>query len=119
MILVHEGAPNTNCATMDDDPASDFGSIINGVNDNVDAIICGHTHLAYDCDFTCPVGTGRPVTERPVVSAGQYGMALNKLLFTVDTATGEVQTQTHSLLPLKAAPAGPFNYPADGPPPRS
>ena len=39
VLLVHEGAPNTNCATMDDDPTSDFGSIINGVNDNVDAII--------------------------------------------------------------------------------
>lgn len=35
------------------------------------------------------VAEGRPVTERPVVSAGQYGMALNQLLFTVD-ADGNV-----------------------------
>ena len=53
------------------------------------------------------------MTKRPVVSAGQYGMALNQLLFTVDTATGEVQAQSHALLPLKAAPAGPANYPSD------
>ena len=62
VMLVHEGAPNTNCATMDDDPTSDFGSIINGVNTNVDAIISGHTHLAYDCSFPVPGWAGRPVT---------------------------------------------------------
>ena len=76
VMLVHEGAPNTDCATMDDDPTSDFGTIITGVNDNVDAIVSGHTHLAYNCSF--PVaGWARvaPVTERPVVSAGQYGTA--------------------------------------------
>ena len=40
----------------------------------------GHTHLAYNCSFPVPGwARGRPVTERPVVSAGQYGMALNKL----------------------------------------
>ena len=57
-MLVHEGAPNTNCTTMDDDPTSDFGSIINGVNDNVDAIVTGHTHLAYNCRSTV-AGLGR------------------------------------------------------------
>src|ERR671920_1656884 len=75
VLLVHEGAPSTDCATMDDDPSSDFGSIITGVDDNVDAIVSGHTHLAYDCSFAVPGWAGRPVTERPVVSAGKYGMA--------------------------------------------
>ena len=51
VMLVHEGAPSTNCDTMDDNPTSDFGSIITGANDNVDAIVSGHTHLAYDCSF--------------------------------------------------------------------
>ena len=41
VMLVHEGAPNTDCATMDDDPTSDFGSIITGINANVDAIVSG------------------------------------------------------------------------------
>ncbi len=67
VLLVHEGAPTTDCATMDDDPTSDFGSIIAGVNDNVDAIMSGHTHLAYDCSF--PVAgwsaAGRDVTRAP------------------------------------------------------
>ena len=122
VLLVHEGAPSTNCATMDDDPTSDFGSIITGVNDKIDAIVSGHTHLAYDCAFDVPGWSGRDVTERPVVSAGQYGMALNRIVFTVDTATGEVQAKTQELLNLQSCtanctpPATPTytpNYPAD------
>ncbi len=92
-MLVHEGAPSTDCATMDDDPTSDFGSIITGVNDNVDAIVSGHTHLAYDCSFPVPGWAGRAVTDRPVVSAGQYGTNLNQLVFTVDPTTGDVDGQ--------------------------
>ena len=111
VMLVHEGAPNTNCATMDDDPASDFGSIITGVNNNVDAIVSGHTHLAYNCSFPVEGWAGRPVTDRPVVSAGQYGANLNRLVFTVDRATGLVQAKTQQLLSLKAGQTA--NYPAD------
>jgi 5'-nucleotidase len=107
VLLVHEGAPSTDCASMDDDPSSEFGSIVTGVNANVDAIVSGHTHLAYDCSFPVAEWAGRPVTERPVVSAGQYGMNLNKLVYTVDGATGEVQAKTQEILSL----AG--NYAAD------
>jgi 5'-nucleotidase len=109
VLLVHEGAPTTDCATMDDDPTSDFGSIITGVDDNVDAIVSGHTHLAYDCSFPVSGWAGRPVTERPVVSAGQYGYNLNQLTFTVDTATGDVVAKKQAVLPL----AG--KYAADAP----
>ena len=55
-MLVHEGAPNTDCATMDDDPTSTFGNIVNNVSADVDAIVSGHTHLAYNCSF--PVQSG-------------------------------------------------------------
>jgi 2',3'-cyclic-nucleotide 2'-phosphodiesterase (5'-nucleotidase family) len=116
IMLVHEGAPMTDCNQIGNlGPETDFGSIITGVDDNVDAIVSGHTHLEYNCHFPVAGWDGRPVTERPVVSAGQYGMALNQLVFTVDEATGEVVAQTQSVLRLKAANAGPFNYPVDGP----
>jgi 5'-nucleotidase len=111
VMLVHEGAGGTNCAAMDDDPNSDFGSIITGVNDNVDAIVSGHTHLAYNCSFPVTGWAGRPVTERPVVSAGQYGSNLNRLVFTVDNATGEVQAKTQQLLALKTGQTA--NFPSD------
>ena len=84
VLLVHEGAPSTNCATMDDDPTSDFGQIVDGVNDDIDAIVSGHTHLAYNCSFPVPGwagscrdrasgGLGRPVRRGP-----------DQLVFTVD-----------------------------------
>jgi 5'-nucleotidase len=117
VLLVHEGAPNTDCATMDDDPTSDFGSIITGVNDNVDAIISGHTHLSYNCTFPVAGWAGRPVTERPVVSAGQYGYNLNQLTFQVDPTTGHPTSLDGSILPLTSTAGTPPvttpNYPAD------
>ena len=103
VMLVHEGAPNTNCDAMDDDPASAFGSIVTGASPEIDAIVSGHTHLAYNCSF--PVAeweeADRLVTERPVVSAGQYGSNLNQLVFTVDGDTGEVLAKSQAILPLQ------------------
>ena len=101
VLLVHEGAPSTDCATMDDDPTSDFGSIINGVSGDVDAIVSGHTHLNYSCSFPVASWTTDPthvVKERPVVSAGQYGAFLNKLDFSVDATTGTVLAVTNQNL---------------------
>ena len=86
VLLVHEGAPSTDCATMAANPASDFGSIVTGVSADVSAIVSGHTHLAYSCDLPVPGGAG----TRPVVSAGQYGTNLNRLDLKIDTTTNAV-----------------------------
>ncbi|WP_370240689.1 ExeM/NucH family extracellular endonuclease [Aeromicrobium sp.] len=107
VLLVHEGAPTTNCADITGD--SDFGRIVNGVNDKVDAIVSGHTHLAYNCQVPVASWADRPVTTRPVVSAGQYGTNLNQILLTVDPATGAILTQSSTVLPLVKNPA----YPSD------
>jgi 5'-nucleotidase len=111
VLLVHEGAPSTDCATMDDEPTSDFGSIINGASADIDAIVSGHTHLAYSCSFPVAGWAGRAVTERPVVSAGQYGYNLNQLTYQVDPDTGRPVSVNASILPLTNA--GAPNYPAD------
>lgn len=109
VMLVHEGAPSTDCTTMRNSGA--WADIINNISPDVDAIVSGHTHLAYNCSF--PVAQwateGRAVTERPVVSAGQYGANLNQLLFTVDSTTGAVTAKAQNLLPLVKTPP----YPAD------
>ncbi|MEO5664353.1 MAG: ExeM/NucH family extracellular endonuclease, partial [Nocardioides sp.] len=47
--LVHEGAPSPSCTTIKTDTTSTFGQIVHGANDNVDAIVSGHTHLKYNC----------------------------------------------------------------------
>ena len=101
VLLVHEGAPGTSLASSTTDTNA-FSAIVNGVSPDVDAIVSGHTHLAYNHSVPVPawVTEGRAVTERPVVSAGQYGTNLNQLVFTVDTATGDVSAKTQAILPM-------------------
>ncbi len=105
VLLVHEGAGGTSFASATT-PGTVFGDIVNGVSPDVDAIVSGHTHLAYNHSVPVPawVTEGRAVTERPVVSAGQYGENLNKLVFTVDNATGEVQAKTQEIVPFASFP---------------
>lgn len=123
ILLVHEGAATTALASAVD-PASDFGEIVLGANPNIDAIVSGHTHLAYShlIPVQAWVDEGRPVTTRPVVSAGQYGYNLNQILFEVDDDTDDVVGVTAGILPLTTTtpPVPPSttpvitpNYPAD------
>ena len=121
ILLVHEGAATVDISAATD-PASDMGRIVNGADENIDAIISGHTHLAYNHSIPVPawVAEGRAVTSRPVVSAGQYGYNLNQLLFTVNFA-GEVTGVQQKILPLTTSTTTGTppvttvtpNYPAD------
>ena len=99
VMLVHEGAPTTNCETMNA-PGTAWGDIVNNISPDVDAIVSGHTHLAYNCSFPVSAWAGRAVTDRPVVSAGQYGTNLNQLVYTVDGSNGTVSAKTQTILPL-------------------
>ena len=56
----------------------------------MDAIVCGHTHLTYNCPFPVTGWSSQPIKDRPVVSAGQYGMQLDQLVFSFDTAGNPV-----------------------------
>ena len=90
-MLVHEGAPMTNCAAIGAlAPTTDFGSIVQGSTRTWTRSCRVTPTWRTTAPSRCRGGHGRPVTERPVVSAGQYGTALNQIVFTVDTATGEV-----------------------------
>ena len=84
VLLVHEGAaaPTLEAATN----GSRFGQIVNGADANVDAVISGHTHLAYDFDIPI-AGTDR---TRPVFSSGQYGERYGHLAVSVDPATKQI-----------------------------
>lgn len=91
ILLVHEGSPSTDCQSESfTDPATVWGNIVQNTSGDVDAIISGHTHLAYNCRYPVAdwVTEGRTVTRRPVVSAGQYGTNLNQLVFNLDTTSG-------------------------------
>jgi 5'-nucleotidase len=92
VLLVHEGAPDTDCV---DAPDSAWGRIVQGVSPDVDAIVSGHTHLNYSCQY--PVAEWGTRT-RPVVSAGQYGAFLNQLTFSVEPDTGTILDVTNKNL---------------------
>ena len=52
VLLVHEGSPTTDCANANfTDPSTVWGNITQNTSADVDAIISGHTHLAYNCSF--------------------------------------------------------------------
>ncbi len=106
-IVVHAGARG--CAEDQTAPTighlapdTDFGSIVKGVNDNVDAIVSGHTHLEYNCSFPVP-GWGGACRDRAPGRLGRpVRRGLNRIVFTVDTATGDVVAKRQSVLPLKS-----------------
>jgi 5'-nucleotidase len=114
VMLVHEGSPSTDCESMKN-PATTWGNIVTKVSSDVDAIVSGHTHLAYDCSFPVDDWSTHQVKQRPVVSAGQYGTNLNKLVFTFDDATGELVAKDQAIVPLLGADpdgSGPGQPPA-------
>jgi 5'-nucleotidase len=92
VLLVHEGAPDTDCV---DAPDSAWGRIVQGVSPDVDAIVSGHTHLNYSCQYPVAAWGSR---TRPVVSAGQYGAFLNQLTFSVEPDTGTILGVTNNNL---------------------
>ncbi|KRB73017.1 hypothetical protein ASE01_19765 [Nocardioides sp. Root190] len=106
VLLVHEGSASTSCASPQFlDENTIWGNITQNVSADVDAIVSGHTHLAYNCSIPVPewATEGRDVVERPVVSAGQYGQNINKLVFSIDGSTGDVVAKTQSIVALTAA----------------
>ncbi|MGN6502055.1 MAG: 5'-nucleotidase C-terminal domain-containing protein, partial [Pseudolysinimonas sp.] len=102
VLLVHEGAATTDIASATDD--SPFGRIVTGADANIDMIISGHTHLAYDHEIPIP-GTDK---VRPVISAGQYGEKYAHTTLVVDPDSGELLSAQSDILPLVgAAPPDP------------
>lgn len=97
ILLVHEGAATVDISSATDDSA--FGRIVTGANANVDAIVSGHTHLAYDHEIPIP-GTD---TLRPVLSSGQYGEKYSHMDLQVDPTSGTILSISAEILPLAGA----------------
>ncbi len=97
VLLVHEGASTVDIASATDD--SPFGRIVTGADANVDAIISGHTHLAYDHEIPIP-GSDR---LRPVISSGQYGEKYGHTTISVDPTSHALLSISSEVLPLAGA----------------
>ncbi|MFM9919187.1 5'-nucleotidase C-terminal domain-containing protein [Lacisediminihabitans sp. H27-G8] len=97
VLTVHEGAADATLASATGDSA--FGKIVSTVDANVDAIVSGHTHQAYNWQLPVP-GTDR---TRPVLQAGKYGENYGHLALSVDPTTKALLSITSEVKPLFGA----------------
>ena len=107
VLLVHEGAATTALASATD-PASDFGKIVNGVNANVDAIISGHTHLAYNHRIPVPAwqASGSHGDPSPGGLVGSVRLQPQPAATSGSTPTaGELKGISQSIVPLQSGDA--------------
>ncbi len=86
IMLVHEGAATTAIESAID-PNSRFGDIVLNANDNIDAIVSGHTHLAYN----------HVIDDRPVISSGQYGQKFSNMVIEYDTLGDEIVSMHNTI----------------------
>ncbi|HET8927183.1 MAG TPA: bifunctional UDP-sugar hydrolase/5'-nucleotidase [Microbacterium sp.] len=86
IMLVHEGAVDTSIASATDERTR-FGKIVNHANSNIDAIVSGHTHLAYN----------HVIEGRPVISSGQYGERFSNMVITYNRNTKSVTSMENTI----------------------
>lgn len=115
VLLVHEGAatPAVESAT---DPATPFGKIVNGASSSIDAIVSGHTHLAYNHQIAF---AGGQLPTRPVISSGQYGEKFSDMKIVYDRDAGVLKSMTNTTYDMYTTPPDTTtpvaNYAQDGP----
>jgi 5'-nucleotidase len=92
VVLIHEGAMQNPAPGPYDGCEGISGAIVDLVHrfdPEVDAVISGHTHQAYNC-----VIDGKPVT-----SAASYGRVITDMELVLDTTTGDVVgSSAHNVL---------------------
>ena len=86
ILLVHEGAVEGTVESATDENTR-FGQIVNNANDNIDAIVSGHTHLAYNLT----------IDGRPVISSGQYGEKFSNMVITYNRNTKSVTSMENTI----------------------
>jgi 5'-nucleotidase len=99
VLLVHEGAGDTKIETATDSNNA-FGYIVNNVTPKVNAIVSGHTHLAYDHEVPYSGDTG----IRPVISSGQYGEKFSNMVIQVDPDSKQVLSMNNTVYDMVTPP---------------
>ncbi|MBL8088774.1 MAG: bifunctional metallophosphatase/5'-nucleotidase [Anaerolineales bacterium] len=87
IVLIHEGgtqipsnSPINSCVNI----SGPILDIVNNLDDEVDVVISGHTHLPYNC----------VIDNKIVTSAFSFGRLVTKIDLTIDKSTGDVVTMT-------------------------
>jgi len=92
ILLVHEGAATTDISSATD-PKSRFGQIVLNADDNIDAIVSGHTHLPYN----------HVIEGRPVISSGQYGERFSNMEISYDRKSKSITSMNNTLYTMATA----------------
>ena len=92
VVLIHQGgtqpitqAADTINSCIGDLSGTPIASIVNRLDDEVDLVISGHTHQAYNCLVRNKVGRAIPVT-----SANSIGRVLTDIDIAVNPKTGDI-----------------------------
>ncbi|MER7797024.1 choice-of-anchor I family protein [Microbacterium sp. NPDC096154] len=104
VLLTHSGSAGEDCAAMASED-SEYGALLRGASDDIDAIVSGHTHQLYGCE----------IGGRPVIQAHQYGTTLGALDIVVDSETNELISIDGSTVDLvdDSGDEPVANFPAD------
>lgn len=88
VVLIHQGVATTtgyndkSCAGL----SGDLLKILDRLDPGVDAVVSGHTHAAYVCDYAA-IDPARPLL---LTSAGRSGMLVSDITLTIDPRAGRV-----------------------------
>lgn len=87
VVLIHEGGFPATATTPNGCPgvSGPILDINSRLSSDVDAIISGHTHQAYNCSVTDPAGQPRLLT-----SASSFGRVVTDVRMQIDNQTGDV-----------------------------
>ena len=84
VVLLHEGGAQAGLYDECEGISGPIVDIVNGVDDEVDVFVTGHTHQAYNC----------VVDDKIVTSAASFGRLVTDIDLTLDAATGDVVEAT-------------------------
>ena len=93
VVLIHEGGQATGGLASCTGISGAIVDIVNRLDPEVDLVISGHTHQAYNCLVN--KANGQPVR---VTSAGQNGRNLGDIQLTIDTRSKDVTAVSASIL---------------------
>lgn len=85
VVLVHEGGYASGSFNGCSGVSGPIVDIVSRLDDEVDLVVSGHTHTAYDCAL--PNSAGRNI---PVTSAGSFGRLITSIDMTLDTRSKDV-----------------------------
>lgn len=101
VLLIHQGGqqgqgglPDT-CVGF----TGEIRPILDRLDSQVDAVVSGHTHRSYVCDYPRGGGAGRPLL---VTSAEKNGMMLTDITLEIDPAAGRVVSHSARQVPVQS-----------------